>query len=151
MPIGFNLRTLCSTCSLCFQSRSLQTTVRGWLDSFPCLCFRSTQWALSMSMSIPSLVLTESFTFSSASSQVLREDSRIPLTLMLLRRLWLSIYSSESDWDDRSELSRLLSLFRVCRGGVFIPHSRPVFARIPHPVRFSSVSRIPIFFPRKIY
>ena len=110
MLISFNLRALRSTCSLCFQSRSLKTTVRDWLGSFPCLCFRSTQWALSMSMSIPTLVLSASFNFSSASSQVLREDSRIPLTLMLLRRLWLSIYSSENDWNDRSELSRLISL-----------------------------------------
>lgn len=36
-------------------------------------------------------------------------------------------------------------------GGVLIPHSRPFFARIPHPARFSSVSRIPLFFPRKIH
>ena len=36
-------------------------------------------------------------------------------------------------------------------GGVLIPHSRPFFARIPHPARFSSVSRIPLFFPTKIH
>ena len=87
MPIGFNLRALRSTC---FQSRSLQTTVRGWLDSYPCLCFRSTQWALPMLMSIPSLVLTASFPFSSASSQVSREDSGIPLTQEIIKvREWI--------------------------------------------------------------
>ena len=37
------------------------------------------------------------------------------------------------------------------RVGVLIPHSRPFFARIPHPARFSSVFRIPLFFPRKIH
>ena len=31
------------------------------------------------------------------------------------------------------------------------PHSRLFFARIPHSARFSSVSRIPLFFPRKIH
>ena len=31
-------------------------------------------------------------------------------------------------------------------GGALIPHSHPFFARIPHPARFSSVSRIPPFF-----
>ena len=36
-------------------------------------------------------------------------------------------------------------------GGIMIPHSRPFFARIPHPARFSSLSRIPLFFPRKIH
>ena len=36
-------------------------------------------------------------------------------------------------------------------GGILIPHSRPFFARIPHPARFSSVSRIPLFFPTKIH
>ena len=36
-------------------------------------------------------------------------------------------------------------------GGVLIPHSRPLLARIPHPTRFSSVSRITRFFPRKMH
>ena len=36
-------------------------------------------------------------------------------------------------------------------GGVLIPHSRPFFTRIPHPARFSSVSRILLFFPTKIH
>ena len=34
-------------------------------------------------------------------------------------------------------------------GGVWIPHSRSYFIRIPHPVIFKSLSRIPFFFFKK--
>ena len=43
------------------------------------------------------------------------------------------------------------SWYEGLEGGVLIPHSRPFFARIPHPARFSWVSRISLFFPRKIH
>ena len=35
-------------------------------------------------------------------------------------------------------------------GGVLIPHSRSFSTRILHPALFSSLSRIPFFFPRKL-
>ena len=53
----------------------------------------------------------------------------------------LSVYGKE-----KIELSK-----EGLEGGVLIPHSRPFFVRIPHPALFSSVSRIPLFFPTKIH
>ena len=46
---------------------------------------------------------------------------------------------------------RTLMFKQGLEGGVLIPHSRPFFAWIPHPARFSSVSHIPLFFPWKIH
>ena len=44
-----------------------------------------------------------------------------------------------------------IKLYSGSGRGVLILFSRPFFTRIPHPVRFSSVSRIPLLFPRKIH